>query len=301
MWLCVPLFSGHRESSRHPFSSASPARADALARMLSRTCSRTPACDLGRPVVPHVITLRPAYFSAASAMAGLAVGARHARPAWPQSRSRRRVGLGHFLRRPPRIFLCDVSTAWRLPVLSVKLLLRFLGSLCTRHPCAFAGHATASPVAVRTMSQYASGNLFLLAKSCGAFAVAGFRVPPLGLACMVSPRRGIRRGCPLGDNDKGTRIGFLVSYRRNCHLRLLGGRDQNRLVRDGLQISIANVHVDPQPGDCDFMHAPLGEKGCHYEFLVSAYNANGHMVGGNHAPKGATRSAKTGKPNPIMG
>jgi hypothetical protein len=31
------------------------------------------------------------------------------------------------------------------------------------------------------------------------------------------------------------------------------------------KVATAEVHVDGKPGDCDFMYAPLGEKGCHYE------------------------------------
>jgi hypothetical protein len=31
-----------------------------------------------------------------------------------------------------------------------------------------------------------------------------------------------------------------------------------------------DVHIaEPQPSDCDFLHAPLGSKGCHYERRVS--------------------------------
>ena len=28
------------------------------------------------------------------------------------------------------------------------------------------------------------------------------------------------------------------------------------------------IHVAPKPGDCDFLHAPIGLKGCHYEKSV---------------------------------
>ena len=46
-----------------------------------------------------------------------------------------------------------------------------------------------------------------------------------------------------------------------------------------------NVHIDPKPSDCDFLHAPLGEKDCHYEPIVAAYNVSRELVGGDYAPK----------------
>jgi hypothetical protein len=55
------------------------------------------------------------------------------------------------------------------------------------------------------------------------------------------------------------------------------------------------VHIDAQPSDCDFMHAPLGSKGCHYKAVVTAYNATGAVVGGDDAPK-YSHDTKTGKP-----
>lgn len=30
-------------------------------------------------------------------------------------------------------------------------------------------------------------------------------------------------------------------------------------------VSTDKVHIDPKPTDCDFWHAPVGFKGCHYE------------------------------------
>lgn len=55
------------------------------------------------------------------------------------------------------------------------------------------------------------------------------------------------------------------------------------------------IHVAAQPSDCDFMHAPLGQKGCRYESTVTAYNAAGEVVGGDDAPKYG-HDTKTGKP-----
>lgn len=43
------------------------------------------------------------------------------------------------------------------------------------------------------------------------------------------------------------------------------------------------------------MHAPLGNKECHYEAAVTAYNAAGDLVGGDDAPK-YSHDTKTGKP-----
>jgi len=57
----------------------------------------------------------------------------------------------------------------------------------------------------------------------------------------------------------------------------------------------SKVQIDPEPKDCDFMHAPLGSKGCHYDANVAAYNANGDLVGGDNAPR-YSRDTKTGKP-----
>jgi hypothetical protein len=98
----------------------------------------------------------------------------------------------------------------------------------------------------------------------------------------------------LGDNDKGNWIGFLVIAAIAAYVYWAGGV-KTVWYAMVYKVSIANVHVDPQPGDCDFMHAPLGEKGCHYESLVSAYIGNGQMVGGDDAPKYA-HDAKTGSP-----
>jgi hypothetical protein len=33
------------------------------------------------------------------------------------------------------------------------------------------------------------------------------------------------------------------------------------------------VHIGPEPRDCDFFYAPIGDKGCHYEREVSVARA----------------------------
>lgn len=50
------------------------------------------------------------------------------------------------------------------------------------------------------------------------------------------------------------------------------------------QINSDEVHRSDRPTDCDFMHAPLGDKGCSYKKMVTAYNAAGNAVGGDNAP-----------------
>jgi hypothetical protein len=60
-------------------------------------------------------------------------------------------------------------------------------------------------------------------------------------------------------------------------------------------VSPTEIHVGVRPQDCDFMHAPLGSKGCRYDAAVSAYNAAGDLVGGEGAPE-YSRDSKTGKP-----
>jgi len=41
------------------------------------------------------------------------------------------------------------------------------------------------------------------------------------------------------------------------------------------RVSMTNVYTDPKPKDCDFIHAPLGDKGCSYKSRVKAFNAAG--------------------------
>ena len=50
-------------------------------------------------------------------------------------------------------------------------------------------------------------------------------------------------------------------------------------------VDLAQVRRNIKPTDCDFMHAPLGDKSCHYKKTVSAYNAAGDAVAGDDAPK----------------
>jgi hypothetical protein len=40
-------------------------------------------------------------------------------------------------------------------------------------------------------------------------------------------------------------------------------------------VSADKIYVDPRPTDCDFWHAPLGKKGCHYQRMVVARYAKG--------------------------
>ena len=56
------------------------------------------------------------------------------------------------------------------------------------------------------------------------------------------------------------------------------------------------VHRNTRPTDCDFIHAPLGDKGCHYKKMVTAYNAAGNAVAGDGAPRYSTNTIG----NPIV-
>ena len=40
-------------------------------------------------------------------------------------------------------------------------------------------------------------------------------------------------------------------------------------------VSADKIYLDPRPTDCDFWHAPLGKKGCHYQRMVVARYAKG--------------------------
>lgn len=59
------------------------------------------------------------------------------------------------------------------------------------------------------------------------------------------------------------------------------------------RVSTDKVHVDAKPRDCDFITAPLGSKGCHYDASVIAINAAGFMVADDRQ---YSRDTKTGKP-----
>jgi hypothetical protein len=39
----------------------------------------------------------------------------------------------------------------------------------------------------------------------------------------------------------------------------------------------SNVYVEPKPHDCDFNKAPLGDKECHFEKVVTTGTANGKI------------------------
>jgi hypothetical protein len=53
-------------------------------------------------------------------------------------------------------------------------------------------------------------------------------------------------------------------------------------------VALGKVHIDKKPSDCDWTHAPLGNKGCRYKATVTAYNSAGMVVGGDGAPKYST-------------
>ena len=60
-------------------------------------------------------------------------------------------------------------------------------------------------------------------------------------------------------------------------------------------VGFDDVRTDPKPSDCDFMRAPLGDKGCGYKAYVQVFNADGVVVGGLNAPMFGT-DTKTAKP-----
>jgi hypothetical protein len=57
----------------------------------------------------------------------------------------------------------------------------------------------------------------------------------------------------------------------------------------------SKVHYVEKPKDCEFMHAPLGDKSCHYKKVVYAYNLEGELIGGDDAPK-FSEDKNTNKP-----
>ena len=60
-------------------------------------------------------------------------------------------------------------------------------------------------------------------------------------------------------------------------------------------VNMDQVHRNPRPSDCDWGHAPLGDKGCHYKKTVAAYNAGGYLVAGDDAPR-YSNDKNTGNP-----
>jgi len=51
------------------------------------------------------------------------------------------------------------------------------------------------------------------------------------------------------------------------------------------KVNSNNVVYSEKPKDCDFIHAPLGDKGCHYKKVVRGLNAAGYRVAGDDAPQ----------------
>jgi hypothetical protein len=60
-------------------------------------------------------------------------------------------------------------------------------------------------------------------------------------------------------------------------------------------VGFYNVQTETKPKDCDFIHAPLGDKGCSYKAHVRVYNADSALVGGENAPKYG-KDTKTDRP-----
>jgi hypothetical protein len=97
----------------------------------------------------------------------------------------------------------------------------------------------------------------------------------------------------LDDDTKSGLIGFLVIAGIAGWLYFVGFNATWYAVE--YKVSPEKIHIDAKPKDCDFMHAPLGNKECHYEAAVTAYNAAGQVVGGDGTPKYG-HDTKTGKP-----
>jgi hypothetical protein len=50
-------------------------------------------------------------------------------------------------------------------------------------------------------------------------------------------------------------------------------------------VDSSKVQFTAKPKDCDFIHAPIGDKGCHCKKIVMVYNENGAVVDGDFALK----------------
>lgn len=50
-------------------------------------------------------------------------------------------------------------------------------------------------------------------------------------------------------------------------------------------VNTEKVNLTPKPKDCEFMHAPIGNKECHYKKVVWVYNKEGEIVDGDFAPQ----------------
>lgn len=61
------------------------------------------------------------------------------------------------------------------------------------------------------------------------------------------------------------------------------------------RVPASKVQIKTRPKDCDFMHAPMGDKGCHYVARVYVYNADGNLIAGDEAPR-YSYDNKTRKP-----
>jgi hypothetical protein len=59
-------------------------------------------------------------------------------------------------------------------------------------------------------------------------------------------------------------------------------------------VNFSDVQTD-RPKDCDFMRAPLGDKGCSYKAHVQVFDAEGVLVAGENAPIYGS-DTKTAKP-----
>src|SRR5258708_2753054 len=44
------------------------------------------------------------------------------------------------------------------------------------------------------------------------------------------------------------------------------------------KVTSSSVLYTEKPKDCDFMHAPLGDKGCHYKKVVNGFNSAGYLI-----------------------
>ena len=55
-----------------------------------------------------------------------------------------------------------------------------------------------------------------------------------------------------------------------------------RTVQYGVDFD--HVQTDAKPNDCDFMRAPLGDKGCGFKAHVQVFNADSVLVAGENAP-----------------
>jgi hypothetical protein len=111
-------------------------------------------------------------------------------------------------------------------------------------------------------------------------------------ATWFSARMDASTGGSLKQNVEGF-IGYLVIAVIAGWLYFAGFNETWYAVE--YHVSPGKIHIDTKPKDCDFMHAPLGDKGCHYEAAAAAYNAAGEVVGGDDAPK-YSHDSKTGKP-----